>query len=162
MTIPAAIEQLLKRNQLLHLATCSNDIPSVSLMNFSYLSPQGSTPPTIIVSSPRDTTKIENIKANPNVSILIHDWVNDSSQESGTDLRQYLQRLNQAQLGQTSVTLYGSAHIPAGEEAEYYRERHLESHPGAECFIKNADVVLVVPHKATVADSQNHVQTYTF
>lgn len=167
MAIPPVVEQLLRNNKLLHLATSSNDQPSVSLMNFSYVEPDGASPATIILSSSPDTTKIENIKFNPNVALLIHDWTHDHSPESETislskasNLSQYLARLNQSQLSQTSATLYGHARIPSGEEAEYYRAKHLGCNPEAECFIKNADVVLVVPHKVRIADFHNNVKTY--
>lgn len=172
--LPPIASELLRNNNLLHLGTSKDDLPSVSLMSFSYIPPTDSAPPTIILSSEPNTQKIINIKANPNVSLLIHDWTshqnsrnetiaNDSAlnvPKSSKNISQFLEKLNQAQLSQTSVTLYGHARIPAGEEADYFRERHLQSNPERACFIKNADIVLVVPHQVKVADSENHVQSY--
>lgn len=167
MPFPQSVNNLLKNNNLLHLATSKDDFPSVSLMSFSYVEPTESTPATIILSSHGGTQKVSNIKANPQVSVLIHDWTSQNhltenlSRGHGLgNLSQYLEKLNQSQLGTTSVTLYGSARIPSGEEAEYFREKHLLANPDSACFIKNADIVLVVPHTAKVADSSNHVQTY--
>jgi len=167
MSFPSSVDELLKNNNLLHLATSKDDVPSVSLMSFSYVEPTDSRPATIILSSPPGTQKVSNIKANPKVSVLIHDW---TSQRHASDaaarghavgnLSQYLEKINQSQLGQTSVTLYGHARIPMGEEAEYFRAKHLEANPDSACFIKDADIVLVVPHTAKVADSNNNVQSF--
>lgn len=172
--LPPVVNELLLNNSLLQLGTSKDDVPSVSLMSFSFIPATDSTPPTIILSSEPNTQKIINIKANPNVSLLIHDWTSHqnpnrssistgkslSVPKSSTNISQFLEKLNQAQLSQTSVTLYGHARIPAGEEADYFRAKHLQINPDAACFIKNANIVLVVPHQAKVADSENHVQSF--
>lgn len=158
-TIPAPVAELIEHNTLLHLATSKDDEPSVSLMNFSYIPPTELAPATIVLSSKPQTTKVANIKANPRVALLIHDWTNRTEKQSH-GLSEILHNLNQAQVGRTSVTLYGSARIPHGEEAEYYRAQHLAKNPNAECFIRNAEIILVVPHRARLADFKDHVQTF--
>lgn len=153
------VADLIEHNTLLHLATSKDDEPSVSLMNFTYIPPTELAPPTIVISSEPNTTKVENIKANPRVALLIHDWTNSVAQKPN-DLSQILQNLNQAEVGRTSVTLYGNARIALGEEAEYYRAQHLQKHPNAGCFIRNGEVILVVPHRGRLADVKGNVQEF--
>lgn len=58
----------------LHLGTCTNNQPHVSLMNYTYLpSSPYSTEPTIIMTSNPSSKKANNLVENPNVSLLVHD-----------------------------------------------------------------------------------------
>ncbi|GMM53164.1 pyridoxal 5'-phosphate synthase [Starmerella bacillaris] len=157
--IPDVVTQVISHNNLLHLATSKDDCPSVSLMNFSYIPPTDLVPATIVLSSQPQTTKIKNIAANPKVSLLIHDYTNRATGEASS-LSQMLQDINQANISRTSVTLYGNARIAEGEEAEYYRAKHLAQNPNAKCFIQNADIILVVAHKAKVSDFHDNVKTF--
>ena len=58
----------------LHLATCVDNIPHVSLMNYTYLpsSPYSSAPVIVMTTNPA-SKKMNNLVANPNVSLLVHD-----------------------------------------------------------------------------------------
>lgn len=58
----------------LHLATCTDSHPHVSLMNYTYLpsSPYSSSPAIIMTTNP-GSKKYDNLVANPNVSLLVHD-----------------------------------------------------------------------------------------
>ena len=60
----------------LHLATCHGDVPNVSLMNYTYLkeSPYAECP-VIIMTTNVSSKKTNNLIANPNVSLLVHDCV---------------------------------------------------------------------------------------
>ena len=60
----------------LHLATCTAWQPHVSLMNYTYLHFTPYSPsPTIIMTTNQASRKTHNLVANPNVSLLVHDWV---------------------------------------------------------------------------------------
>jgi nitroimidazol reductase NimA-like FMN-containing flavoprotein (pyridoxamine 5'-phosphate oxidase superfamily) len=58
----------------LHLATCSDNIPHVSLMSYTYIpeSPYNSSPVIVMTTNPA-SRKTTGILANPNVSLLVHD-----------------------------------------------------------------------------------------
>ena len=58
----------------LHLATCIDNVPNVSLMNYTYLpsSPYSSSPVIVMTTNPASRKAI-NIIANSNVSLLVHD-----------------------------------------------------------------------------------------
>lgn len=62
------------RSRQLHLATCTDNVPQVSLMNYTYLptSPHSSSPVIVMTTNP-SSRKTTNIIANPNVSLLVHD-----------------------------------------------------------------------------------------
>lgn len=132
----------------LHLATCTDLHPHVSLMNYTYLpsTPYSSTP-TIIMTTNPSSRKTHNLVSNPNVSLLVHDWVShrpatrrDSSAPSdrtgspppearGSSLAALLLNLNTSALSSISATINGEARVvEAGtEEERYLRARHLEN-----------------------------------
>lgn len=58
----------------LHLATCTDNQPHVALMNYTYLpsSPYSSAPVIVMTTNPA-SKKTNNLVANPNVSLLVHD-----------------------------------------------------------------------------------------
>ncbi|KAH3902454.1 pyridoxal 5'-phosphate synthase SCDLUD_000031 [Saccharomycodes ludwigii] len=141
---PDHLMNLLKTSKYLHLATASlkDATPSVALMNYTYI-PNEKTykqqdGDLIILATHEDTGKYSNIKENPQVSLLIHDWVTakklslrknsqsstpvppsstqnmDGSNNEGMNtskLFNLLQELNQAELSQMSATLKGKAVI---------------------------------------------------
>lgn len=130
----------------LHLATCSNDIPHVSLMSYTYLA---STPftstPTIILTTLPSSQQLTYLSSNPNVSLLVHDWVPhrpptlasseaqlSSSPERGlgrgSALASLLAGMNQSELARISVSIHGSARILAqdSEEARWFKAKHKE------------------------------------
>ncbi|OAA61691.1 pyridoxamine phosphate oxidase [Niveomyces insectorum RCEF 264] len=93
--LPTEVVQCLENARFLHLATCVNNQPYVSLMNYTYLphayalpssssspslaptAPAGSSSsgPVIVMTTNQASKKTHNIHANPNVSLLVHDWV---------------------------------------------------------------------------------------
>src|SRR5438045_164685 len=108
----------------LHLATCSDLQPHVSLMNYTYLP---STPytnyPTIIMTTNPSSRKTHNLVSNPNVSLLVHDWVSHRppsisasrsdrtgsppAEASRSSLANLLANLNTSALSSISATING-------------------------------------------------------
>ncbi|CAK7198935.1 hypothetical protein SEUCBS139899_001603 [Sporothrix eucalyptigena] len=79
--LPTEVVQCLENARFLHLATCVDNVPHVSLMNYTYLPSAAGAPdhpiaaPVIVMTSNPASKKTHNIVANPNVSLLVHDWV---------------------------------------------------------------------------------------
>ncbi|CAK7216914.1 hypothetical protein SBRCBS47491_002985 [Sporothrix bragantina] len=79
--LPTEVVQCLENARFLHLATCVDNQPHVSLMNYTYLPSAATAPdhpiaaPVIVMTSNPASKKTHNIVANPNVSLLVHDWV---------------------------------------------------------------------------------------
>lgn len=162
--LPKDVLEMLRHNSLIQLATCSNDVPSASLMNFTFIEPgQGFDPEgqdhLIVMASPPNTVKVNNVQANPNVSLLLHDWQAAAQESEG--LAGFLQQVNRSALGQKSVTLNGTAKVLDGPEAEHYRKKHLDNNPEAACFITNSQIIIINTTGVKVADSRNHVKTFT-
>ncbi|KIH91598.1 pyridoxamine phosphate oxidase [Sporothrix brasiliensis 5110] len=80
-SLPTEVVQCLENARFLHLATCVDNQPHVSLMNYTYLPSAAGAPdhpiasPVIVMTSNPASKKTHNIVANPNVSLLVHDWV---------------------------------------------------------------------------------------
>jgi hypothetical protein len=135
----------------LHLATCTELQPHVALMNYTYLashpftaSSSSSMPsgPVIIMTSNPASRKTVNLTANPNVSLLVHDWVshrpatnNRNSSPEGrrapgrSSLAALLMGMNTTQMGSISATINGTANVlPVGsEEEKWCKLQHLEN-----------------------------------
>ncbi|KKA26512.1 hypothetical protein TD95_004242, partial [Thielaviopsis punctulata] len=144
-SLPRDVVQCLENARFLHLATCINNTPHVSLMNYTYLasSPFSSTPVVIMTSNPA-SKKVQNMEANPTVSLLVHDWVShrppttarrlsgpssSPTRESRSSLATLLANLNSSAMSSISATINGSARIvdPGSPEDEYFRRAHLEN-----------------------------------
>ncbi|KAL3230849.1 Uncharacterized protein RNJ44_01298 [Nakaseomyces bracarensis] len=202
---PAELRNLIKSSKYVHVATCSRDhVPSISLMNYAYLTNEqlyhrqpnevNELPSTldkanddnngyIIFATFDDTEKIENIRHNPVVSLLFHDWItaNNLSIRKGStsgitvddsgavkscyphnnNVANVLDGLNQYELGQISATVRGYANIiiPDTEESHYYMQVLLGTNPDADIFIlaENAVIVKVRMIYAKVSDNENNV-----
>ncbi|TVY89867.1 Pyridoxamine 5'-phosphate oxidase-like protein, partial [Lachnellula willkommii] len=142
--LPEEVAQCLGNARFLHLATCTNLHPHVSLMNYTYL-PAGSSPytawPTIIMTTNPASKKSVNLVQNPHVSLLVHDWVshrprtmsrggNDGASPNrgngvegvgvgfgfggSSSLAALLVGLNTSELSSISVTIYGEARVGGG------------------------------------------------
>ncbi|KAL1842759.1 hypothetical protein VTJ49DRAFT_4244 [Mycothermus thermophilus] len=151
-SLPPEVVQCLENARFLHLATCSDNIPHVSLMNYTYLpsSPYSRSPVIIMTTNPA-SKKINNLVANPNVSLLVHDWVshrptptsqarrlsNSSSggqsrspvREPPSSLAALLFNLNTSAVSSISATINGCARLVerGSDEEKYYRDVHLEN-----------------------------------
>ncbi|KAF4621944.1 hypothetical protein G7Y89_g14398 [Cudoniella acicularis] len=147
-TLPSEVAQCLQNARFLHLATCTNLFPHVSLMNYTYLpsSPYSSSPAIIMTTNP-SSKKTLNLISNPRVSLLVHDWVshrppttnrrgstNDRAgspppEVSRSSLAALLLNLNTSALSSISATINGEARlVERGTPEEiYYKEQHLDN-----------------------------------
>ncbi|KAF2000776.1 pyridoxamine phosphate oxidase-like protein [Amniculicola lignicola CBS 123094] len=142
-TLPDEVITCLQNARFLHLSTASNNVPHISLMNYTYLpSTPYSNSPTIIMTTPPSSRKTLNLQDNPLVSILVHDWVSHRpptlsqpgrspsparpNPRSGS-LAELLLGMNTASLGRISTTINGVAEFaPSGSEQEtWYKTQHL-------------------------------------
>jgi hypothetical protein len=149
--LPEEVSTLLTNARFLHLATCTNNRPHVSLMNYTYLPPNSRPTPTnaasqlpagpsIIMTSNPSSKKTINLLENPNVSLLVHDWVSSRPQNvsaSGREasptgarassLANMLMQMNSAAVSSISATINGHATVlePGTEEEKWCREQHL-------------------------------------
>ncbi|KAL6902952.1 hypothetical protein GGI43DRAFT_400792 [Trichoderma evansii] len=143
-TLPTEVVQCLENARFLHLATCTDNVPNVSLMNYTYLpsSPYSDSPVIIMTTNPA-SRKTTNIIANSNVSLLVHDWVShrpptqgrrmsgggSPAPETRSSLAALLLNLNTSAVSSISATIGGAARIaPIGsEEEKFYVAQHLEN-----------------------------------
>ncbi|KAL2198463.1 hypothetical protein P885DRAFT_67643 [Corynascus similis CBS 632.67] len=148
-SLPPEVVQCLENARFLHLATCSDNIPHVSLMNYTYLpsSPYSRAPVIIMTTNPA-SKKMNNLASNPNVSLLVHDWVShrptptsqarrlssesssrSPAREPHSSLAALLFNLNTSAVSSISATINGSARLVerGSDEERYYREVHLEN-----------------------------------
>ncbi|KJZ74831.1 hypothetical protein HIM_05740 [Hirsutella minnesotensis 3608] len=142
-SLPPEVVQCLENARFLHLATCTDNVPNVSLMNYTYLpsSPHSSGPVIVMTTNPA-SRKTTSIIANPNVSLLVHDWVSHrppthgrrpSGGSPGPELRSSLAsmllNLNTSAISSISATIGGAARLaPTGsEEEKFFIHRHLEN-----------------------------------
>ncbi|KAI1002624.1 hypothetical protein K3495_g5575 [Podosphaera aphanis] len=151
--LPADVVNCLQNARFLHLATCTGLIPHVALMNYTYLpSSPYSRSPSIIMTTDPNSRKTLNLISNPNVSLLVHDWVShrpptscrrDSSTKSGSpppeatrsSLASLLLNINTSAMSSISATLNGKAKLVdrGTEEERFYREAHLDNNTFLEC-----------------------------
>ncbi|KAK9784226.1 putative Pyridoxamine 5'-phosphate oxidase putative domain-containing protein [Seiridium cardinale] len=142
-SLPPEVVQCLENARFLHLATCTDNQPHVSLMNYTYLpSSQFSSTPVIVMTTNPSSKKMNNVVENPNVSLLVHDWVSHRPPTQGrrpsggspgpehrSSLASLLLNLNTSAMSSISATINGTASlVPQGsEEEKFYREQHLEN-----------------------------------
>ena len=159
-TLPAEVSQCLRNARFLHLATIaiphSQDdppTPHVSLMNYTFLPAYSwnNTPnipaPVILMTTNTQSLKTQNLRQNPRVSILIHDWsshrpptatnVGGGEARSGSppatatrsSLASLLLNLNTSALSSISTTISGEARFldPGSDEEKWCKEAHLRN-----------------------------------
>ncbi|KAI1825045.1 pyridoxamine 5'-phosphate oxidase [Xylaria intraflava] len=177
--LPSEVVQCLENARFLHLATCVDNQPHVSLMNYTYLpsSPYASEPVIIMTTNPA-SKKTDNLLANPNVSLLVHDWVSHRPPTQGrrpsggspgpehrSSLASMLFNLNTSAMSSISATMNGTAQLvaPGSDEERYYREQHLENNTfesdapvpsrdvedGGRCFVAGEEVRVI---RVTIKD----------
>ncbi|KAF4548522.1 Pyridoxamine 5'-phosphate oxidase-like protein 4 [Elsinoe fawcettii] len=155
-SLPESVSSCLQNARYLHLATCVDLKPHVSLMNYTYLPshpftsstndlPRG---PIIIMTTNPSSRKTLNLLSNPNVSLLVHDWVSSrppapnprsspppqsdrpstSGREGGrSSLATLLMGMNTSEMGSISATINGTAQVlQRNSEAEKWcKKQHL-------------------------------------
>lgn len=136
------VGQLLKNAGFVHLGTCLNNMPNVTLMNYTYIEDEQA----IVLTTNKSSTTYVNVSQNPLVSVLVHDWVTARSRvvEQQPSLLELLQNINQNELSSMSVTLNGKAREVGGAEAEKYLKQHEKANPDAKKFIENQDIALLL------------------
>ena len=72
--LPEIILRTLEKTLFCYLATCENNEPHLSLMNFSFKEEDG-----IVMSTRCNTKKFQALLANPSVAVLVHDFQSTSS-----------------------------------------------------------------------------------
>ncbi|KAF2440555.1 hypothetical protein P171DRAFT_103081 [Karstenula rhodostoma CBS 690.94] len=141
--LPDEVTVCLQNARFLHLATSADNVPHISLMNYTYLPSTPYSPhPTIIMTTPPSSQKTHNLESNPLVSLLVHDWVShrpptlDARNRSPSPARrnprsgslaELLLGMNTASLSRISTTINGlAAIIPSGSDEEaWYKAQHL-------------------------------------
>ncbi|RLV90506.1 hypothetical protein JA1_004547 [Spathaspora sp. JA1] len=175
--LPDPVLNLLKSSRFIHLATCLNDKPHVSLMNYTFC--QQGDKQLIIISTPTRTTKYQNILSNPNVSILIHDWISvkdtTESKESAASKRrnslfELLASFNKNEISRVSVMLDGKAKIldevNDTDSFNFYKSLHLNNPKIDENQIKNYiekennALILIEVTGCKVTDTDNNIEEY--
>jgi hypothetical protein len=129
----------------LHLATCDDKTPHISLMSYTYLPSTPYDPhPTIIMTTNPASRKTNHLLSNPRVSLLVHDWVSHRPPTRATtgdregspppaatrsSLASLLLNLNTSALSSISTTICGEARfLEAGSDEESWcKDRHLEN-----------------------------------
>ncbi len=116
MNISKEVKDLLKNEKLCTLATCVDNNPYVSLMNFTYVEEENK----VILSTRRNSKKYDNIVINKKISLLLF------SISSGL-----------------SATFLGTAMTTEGKEEKRYREMHMQKNNMPQ-FILGEDIGLIV------------------
>ncbi|KAK8043427.1 hypothetical protein PG993_005857 [Apiospora rasikravindrae] len=140
-SLPPEVVQCLDNARFLHLGTCTNNQPHVSLMNYTYLpsSPYSTEPTIIMTSNPSGIPPPPDPRPPPLRRL--------PGPEHRSSLASLLQDMNASAISSTSATMNGVATlIPTGSDEErYYREQHLENNTfdseagGAPVFNREAE-----------------------
>ncbi|KAK3996510.1 hypothetical protein QBC44DRAFT_318040 [Cladorrhinum sp. PSN332] len=115
-SLPQEVIQCLESARFLHLSTCADNVPHVSLMSYTYLpsSPYSQDSPVIIMTTNPSSKKMNNLAANPHVSLLVHDWVSHRPANTASQARrlsnseQQLQQQQPQQQQQSSLSSLSS------------------------------------------------------
>ena len=169
--LPESLVECLRNARYLHLGTCADNYPHVSLMNYIYVPTGDATEYTskpdedcVVMTCSRDTKKFFNITANPKVSLLVHDWTTRQQSSDATNLTALLSSLNAASLSKHSITLNGVAEVLENEAAAFFKQKMLESVPGddAKCYIDDPDSAVIAVHfgSARISDKANNLEKW--
>ena len=122
------------------MATSYQDLPHVSLMNFTYLKEEN----LVILSSREDTTKVRYMKKNREIALL-------------------LCHLEGSGYPPVSCTLYGTATVLHSDKELFYREIHYRKHKDMSKFITGDNVSIITVHlkHATLSDLEDRVYDWT-
>ncbi|KAG0680745.1 hypothetical protein C6P40_002221 [Pichia californica] len=170
-----SVLDLLSHSRFLHLATCSDNVPHVSLMNYTFIEPNEDRSCSflkdfknlILLATSKNTQKFINLEKNGKCSILLHDWItNNSVHTDNNNVLKLLQSINQSEVGDLSVTLDG--HVVKflldnkSEEYEFFKQLHLQKNPDAKAFVEGDDVafILIQVDESKVSDSNNNVSKF--
>lgn len=171
--LPEAATKLLKSTKFLHLATTHNDFPHISLMNYTFY--QEGDVDYVIITTPRDSIKYENMINNPKVSMLVHDWVssrNDDDKEPKrrNSLFELITNLNKTELNSVSVMINGDATVISSQEDEsrykFLKSLHLNNDSidpeQIDHYVKDDtnELILISLNSCKITDTNNRIQEY--
>lgn len=179
MVLPDSVTTLLKSTRFVHLATSVNDIPHVTLMNYTYYHDNDGPTDVIIMSTPRNTTKFTNLQTNPNVSLLVHDWISakESAPSSSSNdqpprrnsLYEMLANINKNEISRVSVMILGKAQVMSPDDPKFslYKSLHLNNNKidllqaknYIEDDVENALVVIAID-QVKVTDTEGNIEVY--
>ncbi|ADQ14656.1 pyridoxamine 5'-phosphate oxidase family protein [Halanaerobium hydrogeniformans] len=132
MDIPNNIKFLLKNKSFCTMATCGENKPYLSLMNFTYVETKNK----IILSSRINSKKYSNIQKNKNISLLI------SSISDGL-----------------SATFLGTAVTMEDKEGDNYREMHLKKNNMPQFIIgDNIGLIIFSIEEIILSDKEDQVK----
>jgi nitroimidazol reductase NimA-like FMN-containing flavoprotein (pyridoxamine 5'-phosphate oxidase superfamily) len=127
--LPLELKEMLSEAQLCHLSCIDEGAaPHTSLMNFTFV--EDGADSLIIMTTRTDTKKYVLMGKNPTVGLLLHDFPQIHSTE-----RSFKRTL--------SISITGSARIEKGEDAERYRNIHLQKNMQYSQFIEGKDKAVV-------------------
>lgn len=132
MNIPNDVKDLLDNEKLCTMATCLDNKPYLSLMNFTYVEAGNK----VILSSRKNSKKYYNILGNKHISLLLF----SSSAER-------------------SATFLGTAMTMEGKEERYYREMHMKKNNMAQFILgDNIGLIVFTIEQIIVSDNQDQVK----
>ncbi len=140
MIISNKIIELLQGEKVCCLATCKENEPYLSLMNFTF----DEESQRVILSSRRNSKKFKNILSNKEVSLLIH---ND---KPGIALEDII-----------SVTINGKAYEEKDEKKDYYQKIHVTKHIDCHQFIIGDEIAILSVSIDRIHTSDIHDQVTT-
>lgn len=169
--LPESATNLLKSTKFLHLGTSYNDKPHVSLMNYTFYQKDGTE--YIIITTPKNSTKYENLKQNNQVSILVHDWISAKSEDDETPKRrnsllEFITNLNKAEISSVSVMIDGVAEIVPVEDSRhhFFKSLHLNNEnidsQQIDNYVKTDmnELVLIKVGGCKITDTDGNVEQY--
>lgn len=140
MVITKKIIELLQGEKVCYLATCKDNEPYLSLMNFTF----DEESQRVILSSRRNSKKFKNILNNREVSLLLH---NDNP---GTALEDII-----------SVTINGKAYEEKDDQKDYYQKLHATKHNDRHQFIIGDEIAILSVSIDKINTSDIHDQVTT-
>lgn len=154
--LPEKILSVLDSSSLAYLSTIEppGNTPHLSLMTVTYVGDASLGGPLLVMTTRRDTLKWKAMVENPRVAVLVHDFAHLRG-VGGSDVS--------APAGSVAITLYGTASMPTGSEADALRAAHLARNPSSAHFISDSRyaVVVIVPTLASFCNFRDEVTTWT-
>lgn len=132
MEISKDVKDLLINEKLCIMATCWEDKPYLSLMNFTYLESENK----VVLSTRRNSKKYDNIQKNKHISLLMF-----------------------SSFDGVSATLLGTALTLEAHEEAYYRALHMEKNNMPQFILgENISLIVFSIDNIVVSNSQDEVK----
>jgi len=131
MEISKDIKDLLINEKLCIMATCWEDKPYLSLMNFTYLESENK----VVLSTRRNSKKYDNIQKNKHISLLVF-----------------------SSFDGVSATLLGTALTLEAHEEAYYRDVHMQKNNMPQFILgENISLIVFSIENLVISNSQDEV-----